>query len=76
MFGKKKEKLAVEPWLENDEAFLKHFDISHADFMTLLDTLGEDYGDKYESIYAVHPEAAVLWLIHEGKQHGIVKTVA
>lgn len=73
--AKPKEQLATEPWLEDEEAFRKHFDMSHADFCVMMEALGENYSEKYEEIREVNAEAAVLWLIHEGKQHGIVKSV-
>jgi hypothetical protein len=79
MFGKKKAKPEEKPtphFLENEEMFRKHFDLPHADFMTLLDAFDEDRMEKYESISAVDEEAAILWAIHEGKQVGIVQTVA
>jgi len=67
---------SVEPWAQDEEAFLLHFDLPYPDFCLLLSGLGKKRAAKYEKIRQVHPEAAVLWLIHEGKQHGLVKTVA
>ncbi len=68
--------LEVEPWKKDEEGFRAHFDIPYGDFCTLIEAFDEDRSIKYEKIRGVHEEAAILWAIHEGKRHGLLKEVA
>ena len=61
-----------EPWKENEASFKEYFDISYSDFCKLADALPGKM-TKYEKIRSADEEAAILWLIHEGKNKGLLK---
>jgi hypothetical protein len=63
----------VEHWKKDEEAFKRHFDIDYLDFCQLIQLLSPAQQSKYEKIRATHEEAAILWAIHEGKSHGILR---
>lgn len=65
----------TEPWLEDEDAFFAHFDIPHSDFCELIRLLSKEQQRKYERTRKVNVEAAILWAIHEGKNHGLLVDV-
>lgn len=67
------ERLAVEPWLDDEDKFGRHFGIAYEDFMTLVTVLSAEQVEKYEKIRRVNIEAAILWAIHEGRSHGLLQ---
>lgn len=67
--------LALEEWARDEAKFKKHFDLPYSDFCDLIEALTPSQHEKYNKILAVHTEAAILWAIHEGKSHGLLKEV-
>jgi len=65
--------MTVEAWENDKNAFRKHFDIGYDDFCQLIEALSPSQVEKYEKIRRTHQEAAILWAIHEGKSHGILR---
>jgi len=67
------ERLRVEPWLDDEDKFEKHFGIAYEDFTTLVTVLSPEQAEKYEKTRRVNVEAAILWAIHEGRSHGLLQ---
>jgi len=59
-------------WLHDPKKFKAHFDLSAADFKTLVDILPPHLQERYEETGSANPEAAVLWAIHQGRKLGLV----
>ena len=66
------EQIQDEPWSNNEKSFEQHFGISYEDFCKLVEAMPERM-EKYEKIRSADLEAAILWLIHEGKSRGFLK---
>jgi hypothetical protein len=50
-------------WMEDEEAFLRHFGVPHEAFEEIVHHLGDDQLRLLEATLAVNPEAAVLWVL-------------
>ena len=67
------ESKAAPLWQGNEEEFERHFDVAYSTFMEMLASMPEPYQKKYERTREVNLEAAVLWAIHEGVSHGLLR---
>lgn len=59
-------------WMVDTKAFEDHFSLSKADFDLVLSVLPPDLLARYERTGSHHPEAAILWTIHQGRQLGLI----
>lgn len=50
-------------WASDEEAFLRHFGISHEDFMEIARHLSPEQAELLERTFQVNPEAAILWVL-------------
>jgi len=69
------DEIILEKWKKDEDGFFDHFQILYDDFVKLVNALNENQQEKYEKIRQVHEEAAILWAIHEGKSHGLLKEI-
>lgn len=60
-------------WAEDEGAFARHFDVSYEDFCKVAQSVPGAKLDHYGDILKIDEEAAILWLIKQGKSHGILK---
>ncbi len=67
------EQLSEEAWANDEKTFEKHFGISYEDFSSLVMALPQKM-EKYDKIRNADLEAAILWLIHEGKTADLLRS--
>lgn len=60
-------------WRDDHEAFLRHFDLGYEDFMELVLALPADKSARYHKLLELDEEAAITWVIAEGKRLGLLQ---
>lgn len=73
LHGENEEAENQADWKKDEEAFEAHFDISYDDFAHLILSLPPALAEKYERTRKTNEEAAILWAIHEGRNHGLIE---
>jgi hypothetical protein len=63
-------------WLENNDAFIARFGITYDDFCKLATAIGPDKIRDYELIQKANEEAAILWLIQQGRDMGYLQNAS
>lgn len=74
LHGENEEAENVADWKEDEDAFESHFGLAYEDFTDIVSSGPPELITKYEATRKVNEEAAILWLIHEAKNHGLLES--